>query len=161
MTGVMFERIPDGHGTYILWCSVVEMRRLEIGRIGVFDIVPGHYAYVGSACGAGGLKARIEHHIDSIASPHWHIDYLLQFAQPVEVWFALSDRRMEQDWAELLENSHQFRAPIPRFGSSDYRRSRTSHLFYCKKKPAFRWFQQLIADTYEPHIRAEQVVLHD
>lgn len=152
----MIEEVPDDHGTYILLCCVDQMRRLEIGRMGVFDIVPGHYAYVGSACGAGGLRARLQHHLDSIASPHWHIDYLLQFARPTEVWFAVSDRRMEQDWAELLEHSHKLRAPIPRFGSSDYRRSRTAHLFYSKKMPAFRWFRELIAETYEPLIRVEQ-----
>ncbi len=33
-------------------------------------------------------------------------------------------------WAEFLEQYSKFRAPIPRFGSSDYRRSRTTHLFY-------------------------------
>ena len=72
------------------------------------------------------------------------IDYLLAVATPLEVWFAVSDRKLEQDWAETLAKAPFFRSPIPRFGSSDYRRSRTSHLFYAKRRPSFRWFEELI-----------------
>jgi len=38
--------LPDDKGTYILIVSVEQMKRLEIGRLGVFDVVPGFYAYV-------------------------------------------------------------------------------------------------------------------
>jgi Uri superfamily endonuclease len=41
-----------------------------------------------------------------------------------------------------MENAPGLRVPIPRFGASDYHRSRASHLFYSKRRPAFRWFQQ-------------------
>jgi len=34
-----------------------ELKRMEIGRLGAFDIRPGFYAYVGSAFGSGGLRA--------------------------------------------------------------------------------------------------------
>jgi Uri superfamily endonuclease len=135
------------------------MKRIEVGRLGKFDIVPGFYAYVGSACGPGGIRARVGHHLESVAEPHWHIDYLLGFATPLEVWYSTSDRKLEQDWAELLEEAPQFRAPIPRFGSSDYRRSRTSHLFHCKRRPSFRWFEQRIREVFEPEIQAQQCVL--
>jgi len=63
-----------------------QMKRIDIGRLAEFDVAPGFYAYVGSAFGGGGLCARIGHHLESTASPYWHIDYLLQVAQPVEVW---------------------------------------------------------------------------
>ena len=79
------------------------MKRLEIGRLGTYDLIPGFYAYVGSAFGPGGLRARLRHHLESVAEPHWHIDYLLAHAEPVEVWYALSDRKLEQDLAEVLE----------------------------------------------------------
>ena len=39
-----------------------------------------------------------------------------------------ADRKLEHHWADLLENAPQFRIPIPKFGSSDYHRSRASHL---------------------------------
>jgi Uri superfamily endonuclease len=49
--------LPEAKGTYVLIASVGQMKRLEIGRLGAYDIVPGFYAYVGSAFGAGGLRA--------------------------------------------------------------------------------------------------------
>ena len=145
--------LTSDKGTYILISEVTQVQRLEVGRLGRFNLVPGFYAYVGSACGAGGLLSRIQHHIESTAAPHWHIDYLLRAARLVEVWFATSDRKLEQDWAELLESAPRFRQPIPRFGSSDYRRSRTSHLFYCRRRPAFAWFEQLVRERLDPAIR--------
>jgi Uri superfamily endonuclease len=60
------------------------MKRLSVGRLGEFDLVPGFYAYVGSAFGLGGLRARIGHHPESTAEPHWHIDYLLKVETPIE-----------------------------------------------------------------------------
>ena len=60
--------LPDVRGTYVLIASVAQMKRVEIGRLGAFDSVPGFYAYVGSAFGAGGLRARIGHPRESTAS---------------------------------------------------------------------------------------------
>jgi Uri superfamily endonuclease len=117
--------------------------------LGVYDLIPGFYAYVGSALGTGGLRARIGHHLESTAVPHWHIDYLLQCAVPTEVWFTMADRKLEHQWAEVLDNAPGFRVAIQRFGSSDYHRSRTSHLFYSKRRPSFRWFQQSILENFD------------
>ena len=141
--------LPADNGTYILIVRVPQMKRLAIGSLGAFDIIPGFYAYVGSAFGFGGLRARIGHHLESTAEPHWHIDYLLQVATPVEVWFTTADRKLEHRWAELLEDAPGFRVPILRFGSSDYHRSRASHLFYSKRRPSFRWFQQQVIERFE------------
>ena len=148
--------LPEDKGTYILLAYLSQAKRLEIGRLGEFDLVPGFYAYVGSAHGSGGLRARIQHHLESTADPHWHIDYLLRWAVPVEVWYAIADRKLEHDWAEFLEQLPLFRAPIPRFGASDYRRSRTTHLFYAKRRPSFTWFRQQMAERFasdiQPHV---------
>lgn len=118
--------LTDEKGTYVLIASVPQMKRIEIGRLGRFDIVSGYYVYVGSAFGSGGLRARLGHHLGSTAEPHWHIDYLLQVAQPVEIWYTTADRKLEHHWADLLGKAHQFRIPIPRFGSSDYHRTYAS-----------------------------------
>src|SRR6266699_5723114 len=93
--------LPEAKGTYVLIACVSQMKRLEIGCLGAFDIVPGFYAYVGSAFGSGGLRARVGHHLESAASPHWHIDYLLGVAEPVEVWYTTANQKLEKDWAEL------------------------------------------------------------
>ncbi|MGO8837631.1 MAG: GIY-YIG nuclease family protein [Limisphaerales bacterium] len=86
----MMGPLPEDKGTYVLITSVSQMKRLEVGSLGVFDIVPGYYLYVGSAFGPGGLRARIGHHLESTAAPHWHIDYLLQVATPVELWYTVA-----------------------------------------------------------------------
>ena len=141
--------LPADNGTYILIARVSQMKRLVISSLGEFDIIPGFYAYVGSAFGSGGLRARIRHHLESTAEPHWHIDYLLQAATPVEVWLTTADRKLEHRWAELLEGAPGFRVAILRFGSSYYHRSRSSHLFYSKRRPSFRWFQQQVIERFE------------
>ena len=141
--------LPEEKGTYVLIASVPQMKRIEIGRLGRFDVIPGFYAYVGSAFGAGGLRARVGHHLESTAAPHWHIDYLLQVAQPAEVWYTTVDQKLEHHWANLLEKDPQFRVSIPRFGSSDYHRSRSSHLYFTKRLPAYRWFQKQLAEDFE------------
>ncbi len=150
--------LPEVKGTYVLICSVAQMKRLEIGRLGACDIVPGFYAYVGSAFGSGGLRARIGHHLESTATPHWHIDYLLGIAEPVEVWFTTASQRLEHHWSDLLEQAPNFRVLIARFGSSDYHRSRSSHLFFSKRPPVFQWFHQQIMDQFED-VRAEQYLI--
>lgn len=65
------ERLPEAKGTYVLIATVAQMKRLEIGGLGAFDIIPGFYAYAGSGFGAGGLRARIGHHLESTATPNW------------------------------------------------------------------------------------------
>ncbi len=141
--------LSEAKGTYVLIALVAQMKRLEIGRLGAYDIVPGFYAYVGSAFGPGGLRARIGHHLESTAAPHWHIDYLLGVAEPVEVWYATANQKLEHHWAELLEKAPQFRVPISRFGSSDYHRSRASHLFFSKRAPSFEWFRKKVLEDLE------------
>jgi hypothetical protein len=48
-----------------------------------------------------------------------------------------------------LEDAPAFRVPILRFGSSDYHRSRSSHLFYSKRRPSFSWFRQQVMERFE------------
>ena len=143
----------------MLIASVAQTKRLEGGSLGRQDILPGFYLYVGSAFGAGGLRARIGHHLESTADPHWHIDYLLTAAQPVEVWFTTANTKLERHWADLLQNAPQFHVPIARFGSSDYHRSRASHLFYSKRRPSFQWFQQQIRNEFDEKVRAGQYLI--
>ena len=110
--------LPGAEGNYVLILFVPQMKRLaKSAAWGAYDIIPGFYAYVGSAFGPGGLRARIHHHLESVAQPHWHIDYLLALAEPVEVWYALSARKLEQDLAEvwngLRVGACRFRALAP------------------------------------------------
>ncbi len=68
--------LPEEKGRWILIAVVRQRKRLAIDRLGSFDLVPGFCACMGSACGPGGMRARISHHWESVATPHWHIDCL-------------------------------------------------------------------------------------
>jgi len=35
--------LPDEKGTYILIALVLQMKRLKIGRLGTYDLLPGFY----------------------------------------------------------------------------------------------------------------------
>jgi Uri superfamily endonuclease len=148
--------LPETKGTYVLIANLKDVKHIAIGSLGAFEIVPGFYAYVGSAFGPGGLRARVGHHLASTANPHWHIDYLLTVAKPVEAWFTTAGRKLEHRWADLLGGAPGLRVPISRFGSSDYRRSRASHLFYSKRRPSFRWFRDQIRASVED-VEVEQL----
>jgi hypothetical protein len=67
-------------------------------------------------------------------------------------------RKLEHHWADLLESAPRFRVPIARFGSSDYHRSRASHLFYARRRPSFRWFERQLRDAFEK-VRAERYLI--
>jgi Uri superfamily endonuclease len=56
--------LPEDKGTYVLIASVAQMKRVKIGSLGESGIVPGFYAYVGSAFGAGGLPSPITRSLD-------------------------------------------------------------------------------------------------
>ena len=54
----------------------------------------------------------------------------------------------------LIPDGQAFHRFCPRinlrlFGSSDYHRSRASHLFYSKKPPSFAWFEREVRDKLE------------
>jgi len=67
-------------GTYTLVLELIDGATVEVGALGSHRFGPGHYAYTGSAFGAGGLS-RVDRHRDLAAGErevrHWHVDYLL------------------------------------------------------------------------------------
>lgn len=112
-------------GAYIL---VLELRKdisLNIKALGKVQLAKGMYAYVGSAWGPGGLKARICRHIKKRKKLFWHIDYLTQLdvVEPL-VAILFLEQKIESKLAELLS---QYFSGIPRFGSTDTKDF--SHLF--------------------------------
>jgi endonuclease-3 len=67
-------------GTYVLDLEVDTRKRINVGALGEKVFEPGRYAYVGSAFGQGGLKARVRRHKTVLTGEndtrHWHINYL-------------------------------------------------------------------------------------
>lgn len=121
-------------GTYILKVYLPDARRIRVGQLGECLFSAGYYLYVGSALGS--LWGRLRRHLQSAKRPHWHIDYLLEYATLAEVWYILSPKRLECAWASALariEGTIPFSAP---FGASDCRC--WTHLFYAPIAPEVR-----------------------
>lgn len=132
-------------GTYALVLHLEGREEITVGKLGTFTFPVGYYLYVGSALGPGGLEARLARHRRRPKKLRWHIDYLLEHAQLVEVWSAASTDRMECVWAQAARELTGSEMPASGFGSSDCRC--LSHLIYLARKPAYKEFTAKIANT--------------
>ncbi len=122
-------------GAYVLVLHLERGEEITVGKLGTFAFPAGYYLYVGSALGPGGLEARLARHRRCCDKKlHWHIDYLLEHAQLVEVWSAAATDRLECLWAQAARQLPGSEIPAPGFGSSDCRCP--SHLIYLASKPA-------------------------
>ena len=118
-------------GTYILVLKVKTPQKIEIGKIGQYKLEKGHYIYIGSAHGPGGVKSRVGRHLKSHKTMHWHIDYLRNSAAVVYILISYSKKKKECKWASKLSTfPYLLTRPIKGFGSSDC--VCPSHLFFCK-----------------------------
>lgn len=133
-------------GTYILLLKNERSFSIKVGKLGAVALEPGYYLYVGSALGAGGVKARVGRHIKKQKRQHWHIDYIRSKLALETVWVRYSDARKEHDWAGMLSASSLFSA-IENFGCSDC--DCQSHLFRTKSKPDIRSVPGLSAEKLE------------
>ena len=118
-------------GTYVLILEAASRRRVRVGALGILELEPGFYAYVGSARGPGGLAARLAHHRRRARAPHWHVDYLREQAD----LHALVPVRTSDDLecAMAAKVGKMAGWQVPRFGSSDCRCP--SHLFGMEGDP--------------------------
>ena len=92
---------------------------IAIGSLGIMNIEPGVYLYLGSAFGPGGLRARLSRHAARSKVQRWHIDYLRPRVSLVCAWFSTSTLHLEHDWAARALVLATGRIPLPRFGASD------------------------------------------
>jgi Uri superfamily endonuclease len=145
--------LPDGHlsseppdtgqptsapGTYALILALNAPVDLKVGRLGLTGFELPCYVYFGSAHGPGGLKARINHHLQHADRPHWHVDYLRRVAAVHGVWYTCDPAHLECHWA-IAALGLPGAKPVPGFGSSDC--SCRSHLVGFDRPPgqaAFR-----------------------
>ena len=122
-------------GTYALLLSSSANRPVQIGRLGQCWVRPGFYVYIGSACGPGGVGARVAHHQKPAARPHWHIDYLRTATQLEEIWYVYDAVRWEHAWADIVQHLPGASIPLPRFGASDC--TCASHLYFFPRRPSW------------------------
>jgi len=139
-------------GTYaiVLRCPCED--RIAIGRLGTFQLTKGHYIYVGSAFGAGGVRARVMRHHRDDKARHWHIDYLREYMPLVEAWYTYDAKRREHRWVEVMAGM-SFVPCLKGFGSSDC--DCYSHLFHVTAKPKVAMIRGAIAQQVAGHYRID------
>jgi len=122
---VSLAELSGRKGTYVLILELAAPCKIVVGGLGAISFHGGHYAYVGSARGPGGLRARVRRHLSRPKKKRWHIDFLLERARPREVMVFLSG--IEE--VSLATSLKSFLQPVRGFGASDDPLSH-SHLFY-------------------------------
>ena len=133
-------------GTYLLLLECRIKTRLSIGKLGRMMVMPGYYVYVGSAFGPGGISARVRHHSEIAARPHWHIDYLRTGAELVDIW-CIYGSRCEHQWAQSLMHKPITTVPLKGFGASDC--DCATHLFYFAHRPQKSELETLLQTRLE------------
>ena len=118
-------------GAYVLYIRLARSRDITIGKLGRLHFRKGYYAYVGSAL--NGIESRVLRHLRKEKKMHWHIDYLLQNAEILEVLCLRSDRREE---CSIAEKFGKIFICVPGFGCGGCKCQ--SHLFYSPRLPDLR-----------------------
>lgn len=129
-------------GTYALVMHLENSQLLPVGKLGKCDFPAGYYIYAGSAL--NGLDNRLKRHLKTEKSLHWHIDYLLQQARIIQIWYSLSNNRLECVWNKIIAELPGASPYLTGFGSSDCR-CRT-HLTYFPTIPSFSKFGDKLLD---------------
>ena len=104
-------------GTYILLLQLPMPARVVIGRRRCFALEAGLYAYVGSALGPGGLRARLRRHASRPSRTHWHVDRLTPLTRLEGALIREDPHRLECVWARWVDR--ESRSCVRGFGSCD------------------------------------------
>lgn len=133
---VVFDRplLPKAPGSYLLCLLLEHDTRLLAGRLAC-QFQAGHYLYIGSALGPGGLRARLGRHISGAGKKHWHIDYLREYCRYQGACWTRASKSMESAWVPAIQALPGAMVPCEGFGASDSPLS--SHLFFFNNMPAF------------------------
>ena len=129
-------QVPADCGCYLLLMRGARPQRLWVGALGTMALSPGWLVYVGSACGPGGLRARLARHARRRKPRRWHIDWLRErVALQAVCW--RRGWRDESAWARRLAALPGATAPLPGFGASDD--PGQTHLWHFPSRPALDW----------------------
>lgn len=108
------ETIPAIPGTYVLLVELPEAMDVILPGRTKATLPPGRYLYCGSACGPGGLRARVGRHMRQDKTVRWHIDKLTTVGTVAGCWVF-----PDGDECALVARLAALPAPVPGFGSSD------------------------------------------
>lgn len=103
-------------GCYLLYLHLPNSCSLKVGALGTLFFKSGYYIYVGRA--KRNLRQRVERHFRKNKRIRWHIDYLLERAEIVDVLFSetLDECRIAREISVLRGSS-----VVKHFGASDCR----------------------------------------
>lgn len=134
----------SGGGCYAVCYKVESPLALQIGKLGLMEFEPGHYAYVGSA--KVNMQARVDRHARKEKKLRWHVDYFSTCAEHVETYCFFTSQNLECVLAEHLAT--RCRESSERFGCSDCRCK--SHLF-CFESP--EQMRGALKEFHSPNVR--------
>ena len=117
-------------GIYLLEIILNNKKKINIGALGEYNFSAGYYYYIGSA--QKNLQSRINRHLKDNKKLHWHIDYLLNYAQIINYYTILADKNYECKLFQCLNKKEIFQVPVKGLGASDC--SCRSHLLYTEEK---------------------------
>jgi sugar fermentation stimulation protein A len=126
------ELVEQNRGCYLIILEIRQDCRVEVGALGGVIFKKGWYVYAGSAM--KNLTQRLARHGRKRKNFHWHIDYLLAYAEKVKSYPVYSYRNLECIMAEgigkIADDS------VRGFGSSDC--ACGSHLHFFQENPMKR-----------------------
>ncbi len=115
-------------GTYVLIVSLDRDCLISVGKLGPIRFRSGIYAYSGSAM--AGYRSRVGRHFSHDKKLRWHIDYLLEEAEPIGAFLVQGGHDIECVLSRIL-SSLVGSEPVIGFGSSDC--SCHSHLYWIEE----------------------------
>lgn len=118
-------------GIYNLIIYLPDSKEIKVGSLGEFKFKKGYYIYTGTA--QRNLSARVARHKSEEKKLHWHIDYLLQFAEIIEVKTWQRDKEFECQIHQGLSQQPEIVEPVLGFGASDC--DCNTHLLYSSHLP--------------------------
>lgn len=135
--------LPRFPGTYALFLHLPASRQLRVGALGELFFRAGDYVYLGSACGPGGLRARLGRHLRGDGTCRWHVDYLRKITEASGYCYLITGQevqklsrrcqgpgheKLECRWSQALAALPGASIPIPGFGASDCHVGCRAHL---------------------------------
>jgi Uri superfamily endonuclease len=154
MTGLRKER-----GTYAVLMELDRPRTFAV--VGEYfrdvHLPAGHYVYVGSAFGSGGVRARVGRHLGYSAPPRWNIDHVRRAMVMREVWYTYDAEKRECSWARgVFHEALAGSVIVPKFGSWDCFRSGPAdrcptHFLRYDRPPSWEAFRAAIDGAIVGH----------
>ncbi len=116
-------------GSYLLILKLEKDSKINVGNLGEVYFRKGYYVYVGSAMNA--LSKRIQRHRIRRKKLFWHVDYLREEADFVDVLPIRTHDRLECEIASRVEKISEW--SVSGFGASDCKCK--SHLYCFSENP--------------------------